>query len=351
MNLASEVRYNLNILGLAPGATSAEIRSAFRSLARSCHPDVLGGRGAFRFQQISGAYSFLKGLGPEELGCAAPRQKRAEPARQKRAEPAGWSGWTNPFARRRQRQQERRERDEAEAARASRASHQVARQEEERRAALRRERAERALSRGERAMAELTARLEAETDRERITFLLERLNASVAEVRCLALSHLGPLANRPEVLEALAALLLTFPIDDRTARSVTALPLKPESWAFLAQRLERCAARLPDALLTALLGLTRGVHCERKTLEAYLCGARSSGAALILRSWPKQMSLSDAALTRLLQSTEEEVLVPLLLLMKQRFPTVAARHRSRLEDLAEHPVVGVRVWSRSLLNA
>ena len=72
MNLSSEVAYSLRVLGLAPGATAADVRSAFRRLARTCHPDVAGRQGAFRFQQITGAYTFLKGLTPEE--------RRREPA-------------------------------------------------------------------------------------------------------------------------------------------------------------------------------------------------------------------------------------------------------------------------------
>ena len=42
MNAAYEIVENLEILGLTPGTTLKEIRSAFRSLARTCHPDVAG---------------------------------------------------------------------------------------------------------------------------------------------------------------------------------------------------------------------------------------------------------------------------------------------------------------------
>ena len=67
MNLFGEVKASLRALGLEPGATEADVRSAFRRLALTCHPDVVGQGGALRFQQITGAYSLLKGLAPDEL--------------------------------------------------------------------------------------------------------------------------------------------------------------------------------------------------------------------------------------------------------------------------------------------
>jgi DnaJ-class molecular chaperone len=46
------------VLGIATNANRAEVKSAFRSLAKSCHPDVQGGN-ELRFKEISHAYSTL----------------------------------------------------------------------------------------------------------------------------------------------------------------------------------------------------------------------------------------------------------------------------------------------------
>jgi curved DNA-binding protein CbpA len=48
------------LLGISPAATSAEIRRAFRILARRYHPDVNPGKGSSdKFRQISEAYHVL----------------------------------------------------------------------------------------------------------------------------------------------------------------------------------------------------------------------------------------------------------------------------------------------------
>ena len=46
------------VLGLAPGANEAEIRSAYRALVKEVHPDVEGGD-ARRFARVQEAYAQL----------------------------------------------------------------------------------------------------------------------------------------------------------------------------------------------------------------------------------------------------------------------------------------------------
>ena len=335
MNLSAEVAYNLRVLGLAPGATAADVRSAFRRLARTCHPDVAGRQSAFRFQQITGAYTFLKGLSAEELR----RLPSAAPARQPARRP-----WPDPFAWYRKRAE--RAQTEAEAARE--AEREAERQEEERRARARDERVGRILARYEKALAERWERAEAEADRGVIDDLLTRLTSPIAAVRRLALGRLGSLANRDAVLDAVGEALRRWEPDDRTARLVAGLPLSPESRKRLAEGLASRAAFLPDFLVAVLLELRITERPDTGLLERYLRQASPGGAALILRYWPKGSSPSESTLRHLLDQDDERVLAPLLSAMKQRFPAAALRFRDRLDALSEHPDPAVRVWSRAL---
>ncbi|MDR2136832.1 MAG: J domain-containing protein, partial [Synergistaceae bacterium] len=74
MSVSMKITHNLRILGLPPNATASEVRSAFRRLARTCHPDIVGKQGARKFEQITGAYTFLKGLTQDELQWENPQE-------------------------------------------------------------------------------------------------------------------------------------------------------------------------------------------------------------------------------------------------------------------------------------
>lgn len=47
------------VLGLSPSATTAEIRAAYRLLAKLCHPDIVGASGEARFLEVHAAYEVL----------------------------------------------------------------------------------------------------------------------------------------------------------------------------------------------------------------------------------------------------------------------------------------------------
>ncbi len=46
------------VLGIAPDADHDQVKTAFRTLAKACHPDLRGGDGR-RFREISLAYATL----------------------------------------------------------------------------------------------------------------------------------------------------------------------------------------------------------------------------------------------------------------------------------------------------
>ena len=84
MDVSFEIARNLRTLGLPPGADASDVRAAFRALARTHHPDVVGRGGARRFERITGAYTFLKNL-PQDalLQIDMPRTPDSNPKREK----------------------------------------------------------------------------------------------------------------------------------------------------------------------------------------------------------------------------------------------------------------------------
>ncbi len=56
------------ILGISPGATTEEVRAAFRAKARACHPDVNPGAGAAAaFETLRRAYEAILAEPPRDL--------------------------------------------------------------------------------------------------------------------------------------------------------------------------------------------------------------------------------------------------------------------------------------------
>ena len=80
------------VLGLDVGASDADIKAAYRRLARTCHPDLCGPASADRFAELGEAYRFLSdrlkraALEHDLLASAKTAEPAARPA--KRPEPA-----------------------------------------------------------------------------------------------------------------------------------------------------------------------------------------------------------------------------------------------------------------------
>ena len=349
LTLAREVNSSLRTLGLEPGATAADVRSAFRRLARVCHPDVAGRREAWRFQQIAGAYSLLKGLTPEDLkhltvGASWVRAPREAPRRRQNSSLMDW------YRRRRERTLDGgNEPDETGEAAPSEAKDQEAERGEREEARQREERVDRVLDQYERSLTRRLESIERSADQGLAQDILSRLESSVPEVRRLALGRMGALANRGEFRQALAGLLRRWEVDEDTGRLVAGLPLQPDALRRLAEDVADRAGAFPNSLVASLLGLRDPEAVPDPSLmERYLTAGSPEGLALILRYWPAGSVPSDATLHRLLESEDPQVLTPVLSAMKQRFPEIAPRHRKRLIELQQHPEPAVRVWGRVL---
>ncbi len=86
-----------SVLGVASGASDDEVRSAFRRLAKSCHPDLHPGDNAAsdRFKSLSAAYDIVGDPERRRQFDAGLIDARGEPVRQPYANPASaYSGGT-----------------------------------------------------------------------------------------------------------------------------------------------------------------------------------------------------------------------------------------------------------------
>ena len=81
----------LQVLGLGPGASAAEIKRAYRALAKANHPDSAGERALPRFLEIQAAYETLMTGRARPPGVGPARRSQADPARA-RATREAWRG-------------------------------------------------------------------------------------------------------------------------------------------------------------------------------------------------------------------------------------------------------------------
>ena len=348
MGVPTEVVYSLRILGLPPDANASEVRSAFRRLARTYHPDVAGRHYSHRFEQINRAYALLKELPREEnshtLGkdlenFSQPSKNAPKKEAWRRFSFRGVLGKPLVWYRKRQ------ERLGAE----KELLRHAAEDAREKTFLKRQARVDVVLDRGERLIGDLLSRKARETEDVDIHALVLRLASKVCQVRHLALARLGELANKPEAFEALLGSLQKWDIDDKTARLVSALPLKPENHRKLARGLAARAAVMPDALLSYLLQLHNPHAADRELLETYLARAGAGGVALILRRWPRGAFVSEPTLCRLISREDESVLVTTFGAMKQRSVPCPKSGLKLLTSYLSHPNVAVRIWAKALL--
>lgn len=336
-NISSEINMSLRVLGLEPGATAADVRSAFRRLALTCHPDVAGRAGSVRFQQITSAYALLKGIDPDELADLANPGGRMTQEPEKR----GVSSIVDWYFKYRDRA-----REEAEASR------DAVREEERRRREERSRRIDGVLDQYGRSLTRRLESLSKSADEGVVSDIISRLRSSVPAVRRLAVGRVGTLINREDVFSTVVDMMRAWEIDDSSARLVAALPMTAGNRRRMAEELATRASSLPIALIASLLSLRDASAVRDPVLmERYLLYADNAGVSLILRYWPEGAQPGDAVVRRLLDSRDDDTLISLLSAMKRCFPQAAERFVSRISELMDSRTPAVRVWCRALLSA
>ena len=290
-------------MGLEIGATPDDIHSAFRKLARELHPDITGQKNNFRFQQVTGAYTLLKNLPPEELEALSQSISEHEKARIRKAE------------------QKRRE-DTLKAERSAKIDG--------------------ILTKYEADFKDYYANRKSGDDTEMRAIIL-RMKSTRPKVVNAALKHSAPFANRVEFRKALTEILKRGEIDSTTADIAGSLPFDDTTRKLIALDASGNAGNFPAGLIISLIGN------DADAMESMLLHASPENIAVILRRWPSGKSMNDSIIRTLLASDDMRVLVPLLGAIRTNFPKSAKNHAKRLRELENHSAAAVRAWARKLL--
>ena len=272
-------------------------------MARELHPDVTGQKNSIKFQQVTGAYTLLKNLSPEELSSLTENLSDNEKERIRKAE------------------LKRREESER-AARSAKIDGIIAKYESD--------------------FRDYYTNRKSGDDSEMKAIIL-RMKSQKPGVINAALKHSAPFANRVEFRKALTEILKRPEIDPATADIAGSLPFDANTRKTIALDTSSNAANFPAGLIISLMGN------DPASMESMLLHASPENVSVILRRWPAGKIMSDSVIRTLLSSDDMRILVPLLGAMRINFPRSSANHRKRLQELENHPAAAVRAWARKLL--
>ena len=290
----AEIIASLHVLGLEAGASTEDIHSAFRRLARELHPDVTGQKSSFRFQQVTGAYTVLKNITPEELESVTKNIPEYEKVRLKKS---AYSAKIDSI-----------------------------------------------LTKYESELKEYIYSSGRETgDDAEMKAVILRMRSTRPKVINAALKRSAPFANRVEFRKALTEILKRPEIDSTTAEIAGSLPFDDTTRKLIALDVSANAGNFPAGLIISLIGT------DTNAMESMLLHASPENTAVILRRWPAGKVMNDSVVRTLLSSDDIRILVPILGAIRTHFPRSAANHRKRLQELESHSAAAVRAWARKLL--
>ena len=271
----AEIIASLRTLGLDAGATSEDIRTAFRRLALELHPDITGSKSDFRFKQITGAYNVLKNLTPEELASLPPTvQKR------------------NIYDYYSETKKQRADSEKVDAI--------LDKYEQEIKAYY------------------SSKSVNEDSDMEAIIFRLKSQNPGVINA---TLKHSLNLANKVEFRRALVEILKRPVIDESTAEITSSFPFDDMTRKLIAMDSSENAQNFPTVLIIGLIGNDSDV------MESFLLHVKPDDVAVILRRWPAGKAMSQGVVRKLLDSDDARILVPILGTMRSNFPQSASVHK------------------------
>ncbi|WP_352426280.1 J domain-containing protein [Aminomonas paucivorans] len=335
-------------LGLPPGSDWEDVKSAFRRLARTYHPDVAGPEHSRRFAEITRAYMSLKeSIQAPSVGVPSRPVERPRTSRGRR----GTSGtpWWDPgrFVGRLQRLW-----------RSGRASFARRRPAEDTQRSPARDRfVEEALDRAEMHFRQILGRRVAAREEALRASLKRRLESRHPGVVLLALDELARSPDPGYARKALVEHLNRERPDPESLRRVLSLFPGADPEGGLARALSRWGgAYAPSEALSVirwLRGRVTGASTggeRREWLRPFLTNSSPEVAASALQNWPAGTGLPDVSdLIRLFRQEDAALWVALLRLIRRE--GVSPWMLPHLERLSRtHPAAPVRVWAAAIVR-
>ncbi|MCF4113874.1 MULTISPECIES: J domain-containing protein [Dethiosulfovibrio] len=325
-----------SVLGLPVGAPWSEVKSAFRRLARSTHPDVGEGVEEGDFERISEAYMVLRDMfrsgqtfkeEPSDRGKTVDFRKFMDPL----VRASSWISRTvGDISRKRREKKEEKER----------------RFREER--LKRAKKVDDILSGTEIHIDSLLSRVDRSggiSERQR---LLRRLKSALPEVRGLALEGLKDSLSSQEVLSAVEESVCLYGLDEVGVEVIVSIS-DPMSSLRLAMA---AAPHFGDMTLGAArryLRWLRGLPGGPAVYAGLQDPVSSQVAGLLISHWPQDLSfLPESRVSSLLERDQEDLLVPLL---RQLYRRGCPRDfLPRIEEISQNsPSPAVKAWSRAIV--
>lgn len=322
------------ILGVKPGARPGEIRSAFRKLALSYHPDVAGVHAAEKFESIAAAYILLKTASPRQI-TEAIKQREKAPKKNRSGGPFRW-GWK---VNRQEHSESSNCAGNTEKAKGEANSRRV-------RDLL----LEKIIVETELSVARILEKSQRGNFRKNTSAITKRLLSTHPGVRLLALGALGKLPLDREVFVALLEMFRLWTPDDDAMEHIVLLEFSEEQKNAAASVLCGRFSRLSENSALVFLRWISSLR-ERNSFYRRMLGHSSAKVlSSVLGKWNGATPPDDLTLIRLLKREEDVVLIPLLRLIKQGGAPAWAS--ARLTVLGEkHSSPAVRVWARSIVRA
>ncbi len=326
-------------LGLSPEANWDEVKSAFRRLARTYHPDVAGPDGAQKFAEITEAYMSLKdaispGAAPGPVrppGYGTYRVYRAETKVVESGFKWFWKRlWMKFFPARDEAAEPGEDFYEFSPARARFVGSAISRAESQLASLLSRRGEVKEKSRTNALICRLRSKHPAV-----VLLALQQISLREAndEIRSAVMDHFTRNIPTTEVLESLLALFST----SRMARSFTKV---------LAMHAHHFS---PTDAQTVLRWLRRQ-EAEKECFSSFLSHPSNAVVAVALNGWGPSFGLPETQdISNLLRTDDEAVLVALLRLLKrEKAPTWSISHITRISS--DHLSPTVRVWASAIVR-
>jgi len=329
MNAATGYR----TLGLDPDASWDEVKTAFRRLARTYHPDVAGPRGARRFAEITEAYMSLKDVISSEAQPYSARQEEDISA-----DSGGQSFLKRVWSRFASRADARGEEEKETAREYASVS------------AARVRFIGGAISRAESQIAGLLSRREEVKGKNRTGAIICRLRSKHPAVVMLALRQISYRDAGDEIrAAALEHFTKNIPATEVLVSLLSLFTGSREARGFMGA-IASHARRFSSSDAQIALRWLRQQNADKSCFTPFLSHPSHAVAAAALGAWPPSFGLPETSdVANLLKTDDEAALVALLrLLRREGAPAWTISQITRISS--EHASSAVRVWASAIVR-